>query len=74
MPIGPISLGHKPQQLHFRVAKISSQAHIFATRKTHCDKPVTASMLESSLATPPEGYGDWQADLKGRIYNIQQRA
>lgn len=27
-----------------------------------------------SLATPPEGYGDWLADLKGRIHNAQQRA
>ncbi|MNV62668.1 hypothetical protein D3C71_1552240 [compost metagenome] len=23
---------------------------------------------------PPEGYGDWLADLKGRIHNAQQRA
>ena len=28
----------------------------------------------ASLATPPEGYGDWLADLKGRIHNAQQRA
>ena len=27
-----------------------------------------------SLTTPPEGYGDWLADLKGRIHNAQQRA
>lgn len=27
-----------------------------------------------SLSTPPEGYGDWLADLKGRIHNAQQRA
>ncbi|KWS81032.1 PDDEXK nuclease domain-containing protein [Pseudomonas amygdali] len=27
-----------------------------------------------SLATPPEGYGDWLADLKGRIHIAQQRA
>ncbi len=27
-----------------------------------------------SLATPPDGYGDWLADLKGRIHNAQQRA
>jgi predicted nuclease of restriction endonuclease-like (RecB) superfamily len=26
------------------------------------------------LTTPPEGYGDWLADLKGRIHNAQQRA
>ena len=28
----------------------------------------------ASLATPPEGYGDWLADLKSRIHNAQQRA
>jgi predicted nuclease of restriction endonuclease-like (RecB) superfamily len=28
----------------------------------------------ASLTTPPEGYGDWLADLKGRIHNAQQRA
>ncbi|WP_339083372.1 PDDEXK nuclease domain-containing protein [Pseudomonas sp. TMP9] len=27
-----------------------------------------------SLTTQPEGYGDWLADLKGRIHNAQQRA
>jgi len=27
-----------------------------------------------SLSMPPEGYGDWLADLKGRIHNAQQRA
>lgn len=27
-----------------------------------------------SLTTPPEGYGDWLADLKGRIHAAQQRA
>ncbi|MNL16881.1 hypothetical protein D3C87_1379440 [compost metagenome] len=27
-----------------------------------------------SLATPPEGYGDWLADLKGLIHNAHQRA
>jgi predicted nuclease of restriction endonuclease-like (RecB) superfamily len=27
-----------------------------------------------SLTTPPEGYGDWLTDLKGRIHNAQQRA
>lgn len=27
-----------------------------------------------SLATQPEGYGDWLADLKGRIHIAQQRA
>ena len=27
-----------------------------------------------SLSTPPEGYGDWLADLKSRIHNAQQRA
>lgn len=27
-----------------------------------------------SLATPPEGFGDWLANLKGRIHNAQQRA
>lgn len=27
-----------------------------------------------SLTAPPEGYGDWLADLKGRIHNAQQRA
>jgi len=27
-----------------------------------------------SLTTPPEGYGDWLADLKSRIHNAQQRA
>lgn len=28
----------------------------------------------ASLATPPEGYGDWLADLKGRIHNTQATA
>lgn len=28
----------------------------------------------ASLAIPPEGYGDWLADLKGRIHAAQQRA
>ncbi|MCB4796689.1 PDDEXK nuclease domain-containing protein [Pseudomonas sp. NP21570] len=28
----------------------------------------------ASLAIPPEGYGDWLADLKGRIHVAQQRA
>ena len=28
----------------------------------------------ASLTMPPEGYGDWLADLKGRIHNAQQRA
>ena len=27
-----------------------------------------------SLSTPPEGYGDWLTDLKGRIHGAQQRA
>ena len=27
-----------------------------------------------SLASPPEGYAEWLADLKGRIYTAQQRA
>jgi len=27
-----------------------------------------------SLTTPPEGYGEWLTDLKGRIHNAQQRA
>ncbi|MNF39558.1 hypothetical protein D3C85_356030 [compost metagenome] len=27
-----------------------------------------------SLSMSPEGYGDWLADLKGRIHNAQQRA
>src|SRR5476649_2217190 len=27
-----------------------------------------------NLSTPPEGYSDWLADLKGRIHNAQQRA
>nr|WP_315418637.1 PDDEXK nuclease domain-containing protein [uncultured Pseudomonas sp.] len=27
-----------------------------------------------SLSMPPEGYGDWLTDLKGRIHNAQQRA
>lgn len=27
-----------------------------------------------SLSMPPEGYGDWLVDLKGRIHNAQQRA
>lgn len=27
-----------------------------------------------SLSMPPDGYGDWLADLKGRIHNAQQRA
>ena len=31
------------------------------------DKPV-------SLTSPPEGYADWLADLKGRIHTAQQRA
>jgi len=31
------------------------------------DKPV-------SLTTPPKGYADWLADLKGRIHTAQQRA
>lgn len=31
------------------------------------DKPI-------SLTSPPEGYGDWLADLKGRIHSAQQRA
>lgn len=26
------------------------------------------------LIMTPEGYGDWLADLKGRIYSAQQRA
>jgi len=32
------------------------------------------SDIPASLTTPPEGYGDWLADLKGRIHNAQQRA
>ncbi len=28
----------------------------------------------ASLSLPPEGYGDWLDDLKGRIHNAQQRA
>jgi predicted nuclease of restriction endonuclease-like (RecB) superfamily len=28
----------------------------------------------ASLTTPPEGYGDWLADLKNRIHSAQQRA
>jgi predicted nuclease of restriction endonuclease-like (RecB) superfamily len=28
----------------------------------------------ASLTTPPEGYGEWLIDLKGRIHNAQQRA
>lgn len=28
----------------------------------------------TSLTTPPEGYADWLADLKGRIHSAQQRA
>ncbi|MDP9941252.1 hypothetical protein J2W71_003411 [Pseudomonas sp. 3400] len=28
----------------------------------------------ASLTTPPEGYGEWLAELKGRIHNAQQRA
>lgn len=28
----------------------------------------------ASLSMPPEGYGDWLVDLKGRIHNAQQRA
>lgn len=28
----------------------------------------------ASLTTPPEGYGEWLADLKGRIHSAQQRA
>lgn len=28
----------------------------------------------ASLTTPPEGYGDWLADLKGRIHNAQATA
>lgn len=27
-----------------------------------------------SLMVPPEGYADWLADLKGRVYSAQQRA
>ena len=27
-----------------------------------------------SLSSPPEGYAEWLADLKGRIHNAQQRA
>lgn len=32
------------------------------------------SDIPASLATLPEGYGEWLADLKGRIHNAQQRA
>jgi predicted nuclease of restriction endonuclease-like (RecB) superfamily len=32
------------------------------------------SNIPASLTTPPEGYGDWLADLKSRIHNAQQRA
>ena len=32
------------------------------------------SDIPVSLTTPPDGYGDWLADLKGRIHNAQQRA
>jgi predicted nuclease of restriction endonuclease-like (RecB) superfamily len=28
----------------------------------------------ASLTTPPEGYGEWLTDIKGRIHNAQQRA
>ncbi|MFC3606333.1 PDDEXK nuclease domain-containing protein [Stutzerimonas tarimensis] len=28
----------------------------------------------ASLTTPPEGYGEWLVDLKGRIHSAQQRA
>jgi hypothetical protein len=27
-----------------------------------------------SLSMPPEGYGDWLSELKGRIHSAQQRA
>ncbi|KAA1421910.1 DUF1016 domain-containing protein [Nocardioides humilatus] len=30
--------------------------------------------ISSSLIDPPEGYGDWLADLKTRIHSAQQRA
>lgn len=32
------------------------------------------SNTPASMILPPEGYGDWLADLKGRIHNAQQRA
>lgn len=32
------------------------------------------SHTPASLTTPPEGYGEWLVDLKGRIHNAQQRA
>lgn len=28
----------------------------------------------ASLTTPPEGYGEWLADLKSRIHNVQATA
>ena len=28
----------------------------------------------AGLTTPPEGYAEWLADLRGRIHNAQQRA
>ena len=39
-----------------------------ATREPHM------SETPASLSTPPEGYGDWLTDLKGRIHGAQQRA
>lgn len=32
------------------------------------------SDTQTSLATPPVEYGDWLADLKGRIHNTQATA
>ena len=32
------------------------------------------SETPARLSTPPEGYGDWLTDLKGRIHGAQQRA
>jgi len=43
------------------------QAKKFARGNTMSDKPV-------SLESAPEGYGDWLAQLKGRIHNAQQQA
>jgi len=39
----------------------------YAREKGMSENPV-------GLSAPPEGYGDWLADLKGRIHNAQQRA
>jgi len=43
-----------------------------ACRKHQSKKGMSETSI--GLIAPPEGYGDWLTDLKGRIHQAQQRA